>query len=185
MKKNLITESLTLLSSNSDKTKDSVISLDSIKKDLDILRSTVESRKILYVTPGSGEVRILRMDDINVSNLSDGRMMVWNSSEKKFKFVDVPTASNLGRPALVVTEDYTVTSDDYYIGVQTSSDQISIAIPDTFVNGKELIIKDESGTASLIPIRLVGTIDNDLAGAIISIDNGSLSLINRNGWRIV
>lgn len=183
--KDLVSESLTLLSTKPEiKQQIPSVSLDTLKIDIDNLKKVIESRKISHVTSGSGEVRILRMDDINISNLANGRMLVWDSNYRKFKFVDVPVASNLGRPTLIVTSNYIVTNDDYYIGVQSSNEQILITLPDTFVNGKEIIVKDESGNASLLPIKLIGTIDNDPSGAEIAINNGSISMINRNGWRI-
>lgn len=155
-----------------------------LQDDIAKLKRHVDSRPTT-VSSGSGEVKILRMDDIDVSNLSNGRMIVWNSEAKKFRFADVPVASNLGRPFNLVTNNYTVTSNDYYIGVQSTNTQISITVPNTFVDGKEFVIKDESSNASLLPIKLIGTIDNDSNGLTIAIDNGSVSLIYRNGWRVI
>lgn len=52
-------------------------------------------------------------------------------------------------------------------------------------NGRQLVIKDESGNASLNPITVLGNVDNDPNGFIIKINNGGIQLIYRNGWRII
>lgn len=93
---------------------------------------------------------------------------------------------NLDMPTTLVTGDYTITRRDYYIGVNCSTiANITLPNPSTIVNGREVIIKDESGHAQLTPIRVIGTVDNDPNGFEIRINNGSVTLIYRNGWRIV
>ena len=93
---------------------------------------------------------------------------------------------NLDMPTTVVTGDYTVTRRDYYVGVNCDVKcNITLPDPSTIVNGREVIIKDESGHAQLTPIKVIGTVDNDPNGFEIRINNGSVTLIYRNGWRIV
>ena len=93
---------------------------------------------------------------------------------------------NLDMPTILVTGDYTVTRRDYYVGVN-SAVKVNITLPptSTIVNGREIIIKDESGHAQLTPIKVIGTVDNDPNGFEIRINNGSVTLIYRDGWRIV
>lgn len=93
---------------------------------------------------------------------------------------------NLDMPTTIVTGDYTITRRDYYVGVNAST-KVNITLPDpsTIVNGREVIIKDESGHAQLTPIKVIGTVDNDPNGFEIRINNGSVTLIYRNGWRII
>ena len=161
-----------------------------LQNDFQTLKKYVESRPQVqpsggvFGSSGSGEVRILRMDDINISAIQDNRMLVWDTDQKKFRFIDVPVASNLGRPTLLVTTDYAPNGDDFYIGVH-SENIVTITLPDAVVNGKEYIIKDESGHAQSTPIKLVGTIDGDVNGVELRVNNGSISLIYRNGWRII
>lgn len=70
----------------------------------------------------------------------------------------------------------------YYIGVNYSGAvTINLHVGAT---GQHLIIKDESGNCASNPITLVGTIDNS-ANATLAINNGALSLIYSNGWRII
>lgn len=93
--------------------------------------------------------------------------------------------THLDHPTRVVGGNYTLGRFDYYVGVNHTT-ATYITLPMTGIpNGRKFIIKDESGKASLIPIHLVGTIDNDPNGATLRINNGALQLIYRNGWRVI
>lgn len=158
-----------------------------LQNDFQTLKKYVEARPPAgqsFGGGGSGEVRILRMDDINVSDIAENRMLVWNSTQKKFRFVDVPIESNLGKATLVTSVDYTPTVNDYYIGVN-SENIVTITLPNGVSNGREYIIKDESGNAQLVPIKILGNVDNDPDGVELRINNGSVTVIYRNGWRII
>jgi hypothetical protein len=61
----------------------------------------------------------------------------------------------------------------------------NITLPVTANTGRIISIKDESGQASINPITVSGTVDNDAGGFILQIDNGGVQLLYRNGWRII
>jgi hypothetical protein len=84
---------------------------------------------------------------------------------------------------LVTTATYTAVPGDYYIGVSRNG-PVTIYLPSSS-NGDIVIVKDESGACSSNPITLVGVVDNDLGGAVLETDNGTLQLIYREGWRII
>ena len=86
---------------------------------------------------------------------------------------------------LVSDSTYAVKRKDHYIGVNYAG-AVTITMP-TFdvVQGRIIIIKDESGHASTNPITVQGTIDNDAGGFILQMDNGGIQMIYRNGWRII
>jgi len=93
---------------------------------------------------------------------------------------------NLDMPAKLVTEDYYVQRKDYYVGVNCDV-KCNIYLPSDGNNlktGRVIVIKDESGHAQLTPIKIVGTIDNDPDGAELRINNGAVTLLYRDGWRI-
>jgi hypothetical protein len=92
--------------------------------------------------------------------------------------------SNIDRTVKTVTTDYTLTIRDWYVGVN-ASEIVTITLPTKVKNGKEFVVKDESGHAELTPIRIIGNIDNDVNGVEIRIDNGSVTLLYNNGWRII
>jgi hypothetical protein len=89
---------------------------------------------------------------------------------------------DLYRPTKLVTANYTATSKDYYIGVNSPTPVI-ITLPQVN-NGREMIIKDESGFANLVPITIIGNIDNETS-VEIRINNGAITLLYRDGWRII
>jgi len=94
-----------------------------------------------------------------------------------------PGADFVHNTTLITTATYTVLSTDYYIGVNRNG-PVAITL-NTPSDGKEIIIKDESGNCSVNKITLIGTVDNDVGGAILAINNGALHLVYRSGWRIV
>lgn len=93
---------------------------------------------------------------------------------------------NLDYPVKTITvSSYTVLRRDHYLGVNVGT-STTITLPLTGVKqGRNLIVKDESGRCSTNRITLSGTVDSDTSGAILAIDNGALHLIYNNGWRIV
>lgn len=85
---------------------------------------------------------------------------------------------------ILVTSDYTATSTDYYIGVDSPT-PCTITLPNNKKNGRHVVVKDESGECSINNITIVGnSIDNDTA-AIMGINNMTLQFVYRNGWRII
>lgn len=63
---------------------------------------------------------------------------------------------------------------------------VNITIPNSIASpGRRIIIKDESGRCSRFPIIVSGNVDNDPGGFILSVDNGAIQMIYRQGWRIV
>lgn len=92
---------------------------------------------------------------------------------------------NLDHPVKLVTSNYTITRNDYYIGINATS-SINITLPSAIgYPGRMVIIKDESGNCSNNPIVVNGTVDNDPGGFILQQDNGGIQMIYREGWRIV
>lgn len=94
------------------------------------------------------------------------------------------STANIDRPVKTVTSNYTPTTRDWYIGVN-HTDVVTITLPTNVTNGREYVIKDESGYAHLVPIRISGTIDNDPDGVEIRFRNGSITFLYNNGWRII
>jgi hypothetical protein len=91
---------------------------------------------------------------------------------------------NLDSETTFITTNYTVKSKDYYIGV-SSNTSIVVVLPTLTKPGRQLIIKDESGAASINTITVSGTVDNDTSGVVMAVNNEGLQLIYRSGWRII
>ena len=91
----------------------------------------------------------------------------------------------LDLPVRTVTQSVSINRNDYYIGVN-SNNQVTISLPLTGVYpGRTIVIKDEKGNAQVVPIKISGIIDNDPEGAELRINNGSLTFIYNNGWRVI
>ena len=140
--------------------------------------------KINNAGPGGGEVNLRWLDDIDRPTIYDMRYLRYNDSKKKFEFAEVNPHDVVYNTYLVTTPTYTVSGEDYYVGVNYAG-PTTITLPSTPSSGRKIIIKDESGNAETNPITVVGTVDNDTGGFIIQINNGAIQLIYRNGWRIV
>jgi hypothetical protein len=140
--------------------------------------------KINNAGPGGGEVNLRYLDDVDRASIYDMRYMRYNATSKKFEFAEVNPHDIVYTTKLVTTSTYTVTSDDYYVGVNYAG-ATTITLPTSPSSGRMIIVKDESGNAETNPITVAGTVDNDAGGFIIQINNGATQLIYRNGWRIV
>jgi hypothetical protein len=140
--------------------------------------------KISMTGPGSGEVNLRYLDDVDRPSIYDGRYLRYSDSKKKFEFAEVNPHDITYTTTLVTTPTYTVDDDDYYVGVNYAG-PTTITLPLTPTSGRMIIIKDESGNAETNPITVLGNVDNDAGGFIIQINNGAIQLIYRNGWRIV
>jgi len=140
--------------------------------------------RIAATGPGGGEVNLRYLDDIDRSSISTGKFLTYQPNTRLFTFEAVPAGQTVNATTAVTTGSYTISTQDYYIGVNTST-SVTISMPVSTTSGRTIIIKDESGRCSKNEITIAGTIDNDTSGAILAIDNGALHLIYRQGWRII
>jgi hypothetical protein len=140
--------------------------------------------KIAATGPGGGEVNLRYLDDVARETISDGRWLKYDGARKKFVFDEINPYEVVENTTEVTTSTYTVTSTDFYIGVNYAG-PVTITLPASANSGRMLIIKDEDGDAEINPITVLGTVDNDAGGFIIQINNGAIQMIYRNGWRIV
>ena len=99
-------------------------------------------------------------------------------------------AYTINSTTLVSGSSYSANISDYYIGVSYNG-VVTVNLPSSPVNGRVVVVKDESGHAgdTYNYITIAGASASDTidrgASAIINIDNASLQLIYRNGWRII
>jgi len=92
--------------------------VDSIKAEVKELRNILY--KVLAHGPGSGEVRVLKMDDVDTDDLADGRVLSYNSSSEKLKFVDQSGGGNTGYANTAGISTYAITA-----GIATNSTQLN------------------------------------------------------------
>lgn len=80
-----------------------------------------------------------------------------------------------------ISANYTINEDDHYLGL-AGGYTITLAFP---TDGRQVIIKDEAGTAGSSNITISGTIDG-VSGYTISTNYGSVRLIaDGTNWFII
>lgn len=140
--------------------------------------------RIAATGPGSGEVNLRWLDDVDRASITDGRYLRYDDATKKFVFDEINTQEVVYNTTYVTTPEYTVVPGDYYIGIDYAG-PVTVTLPVTSGSGRTIIIKDEDGDAENNPITVLGTVDNDPNGFVLAISNGAIQLIYRNGWRII
>ena len=140
--------------------------------------------RIAATGPGSGEVNLRWLDDVDRASITDGRYLKYDDATKKFVFDEINTQEVVYNTTYVTTPEYTVVPGDYYIGIDYAG-PVTVTLPVTSGSGRTIIIKDEDGDAENNPITVLGTVDNDPNGFVLAISNGAIQLIYRNGWRII
>jgi hypothetical protein len=140
-------------------------------------------------TPPSGMAVGSRWMDSN-----SGIEYTYVNDGDSYQWVQSAGASRIGTGATytrgVTASGYYLTDEDYYVGVNYSG-VATIVLQSDVENGRSVVIKDESGYAgyanryiTVSGAAVSGLIDNRNT-ATIKINNGSLQLIYRNGWRII
>jgi hypothetical protein len=131
---------------------------------------------------GTGAVRINDQDDFDQTSYAEGRYLRWKNGMFR---LDEIAAGDINNNTTVVTDDeYYVLDDDWYIGVNYPG-TVTIYLPVTADDGRNLVIKDESGNCANNPIIANGTVDNDAGGFNLQINNGAIHMVYRSGWRII
>lgn len=103
--------------------------------------------------------------------------------ETNLAYMDMPLT-------YVTSSSYTITPQDYYIGVNYAG-RVNITLPTPRKNGKLYIVKDERGEASKGNNRhiYIYPSGSDLIDGeeyvVLAYDFGSLTFVYRNGWRVV
>jgi hypothetical protein len=101
---------------------------------------------------------------------------------------DISTLSQ--QTVSVTSASYTAGRKDYYIGVNYAG-KVTVYLPASPAPGRSVIVKDESGNCGAGINRWITIRTNDglyidgKNAANLAIDWGSLTFVNRNGWRIV
>jgi len=89
-------------------------------------------------------------------------------------------------PVVLISNNYTASITDYFIGVNTSAASITVTLP-VVTTGTTYIVKDYTGNANTNPIAITAStsLDNS-TNALIDTPYGSISLLyNSIDWSIV
>ena len=156
-------------------------------KELDAIRKTLAEmmQKIATMSwggGGTGVVRIGATDDFDKTSYAEGRYLRWKDG--MFRLDELTSGDVQNNTTLVEEDEYFVLDEDWYIGVNYAG-TVTIHLPVTATNGRNLVIKDESGNCASNPIIATGTVDNDAGGFNLQINNGAIHMVYRSGWRII
>ena len=150
---------------------------------LQFIKKTEKSKEVSesLVNPSTKEIQELKnlvwqlMRDVHLHG---------GGGEVNLAYMDLPITS-------VTSSSYTVTTNDYYIGVNYAG-AVTITLPRSDREGKVFIVKDELGEASKGTNRYITILPSgtDLIDgrdrAILAFDYGSLTFIWKdNSWRVV
>lgn len=108
----------------------------------------------LEILPRSGKVIIPQLNLTNVPQGSSSNFLSIDSNGDVMISPAVQSGIEV-RNRVVVTADYTVTTNDYFIGIQTSQN-LTVTLPDASIlfNGQIFVIKDELETADQFTITI-------------------------------
>lgn len=163
--------------------------LDDLQNHYKLFISRIQQQ--LSTLGGGGETRLEFLDDVDRNSVK---------VNNKFLRYDAPTGKWIGAYAgqapfissttYVTSSSYTITENDYYIGVNYAG-AVTITLPSVSIEGTTYIVKDELGQASKGTNRYITILPSgsDLIDgrdrAILAFDYGSLTFVYRNGWRVV
>jgi hypothetical protein len=137
---------------------------------------------------GTGVVRIFDTDDYDKSSGTDERkFMTFRNGMFQMDFVN--PREIISNTAYVTSNSYSVTDNDYYIGVNYNG-KANVFLPTGVETGRKFVVKDESGKCSqplkFIDVRPTGSDTIEGTDFVrLAIDYGSLTFIYRNGWRVI
>lgn len=163
--------------------------LDDLQKHYKLFLSRIQQQ--LSTLGGGGETRLEFLDDVNRNSVKvDHKFLRYDAPTKKWIGAYAGQAPFISSTTYVTSSSYTITENDYYIGVNYAG-AVTITLPTVSIEGTTYIVKDELGQASKGRNRYITILPSgsDLIDgrdrAILAFDYGSLTFVYRNGWRVV
>jgi len=167
------------------------------KEEIKIIKEEVITEGLLNIPPEEKtpdpltplNQNFVTLDDLNrhynlfLSRIQQQLSTLGGGGETNLAYMDMPVT-------YVTSSSYTITSRDYYIGVNYAG-AVTITLPTPRKNGKVYIVKDELGEASKGTNRYITILPSgsdlidDEDRVILAYDFGSLTFVYRNGWRVV
>ena len=163
--------------------------LDDLQKHYKLFLSRIQQQ--LSTLGGGGETRLEFLDDVNRNSVkSDHKFLRYDAPSQKWIGAYAGEAPFISSTTYVTSASYTITENDYYIGVNYAG-AVTITLPTTVIQGTTYIVKDELGEASKGTNRYITILpsgSDKIDGqdrAILAYNFGSLTFVYRNGWRVV
>lgn len=109
----------------------------------------------LEILPQSGKVII---PQLNLTNLQQGAANSFLSIDSNGNVILAPAVQSgiEVRNRIVVTSDYSMATDDYFVGLQATQN-LTVTLPDasTLLNGQIFVIKDEAENADIYSLNVI------------------------------
>jgi hypothetical protein len=163
--------------------------LDDLQNHYRLFISRIQQQ--LSTIGGGGETRLEFLDDVNRNSVKvDHKFLRYDATTEKWIGAYAGEAPFITTTTYVTSSSYTITENDYYIGVNYAG-AVTITLPSGVIEGTTYIVKDELGQASKGTNRYITILPSgsDLIDgrdrAILAFDYGSLTFVYRNGWRVV
>ena len=163
--------------------------LEDLQKHYKLFLSRIQQQ--LSTVGGGGETRLEFLDDVNRDSVKvDNKFLRYDAPSKEWIGAYAGEAPFISSTIYITSSSYTITEDDYYIGVNYAG-ATTITLPSGVIEGTTYIVKDELGEASKGTNRYITILPSgsDLIDgrdrAILAFDYGSLTFVYRNGWRVV
>lgn len=165
------------------------VTLEELNKHYKLFLNRIQQQ--LSTLGGGGETRLEFLDDVNRNSVKqDHKFLRYDAPSKKWIGAYAGEAPFISSTTYVTTSSYTITENDYYIGVNYAG-AVTVTLPTGVIEGTTYIVKDELGQASKGTNRYITILPSgsDLIDgrdrAILAFDYGSLTFVYRNGWRVV
>ena len=156
---------------NSDDT-----NLDKLKTEIKQVRDILY--KVLAHGPGSGEVRVLRMDDVDITDLGDEKVLSYDASSEKLKFVEQSGGSGVStenvRTGILDVAGIATFRNDTLVGtgITLSPDGEEGAFTVVDDDGEEMLyLFEEKDDATRFAIQLEATEEDDVSVDVVEVDD--------------
>ena len=153
------TEIITKLEDVKDKT---------INENVDPISARIEKlekhiQKIAIAGPGSGEVRILNMDDVDTTDLANNKILKYNSSTSKFVFADASGASSVTASRALVSDGTGATAaSDVTASELSLLDGGTSATSTSVADGDRVILNDNGTMVQVAVTDLAAYFDDEI-----------------------
>ena len=120
-------------------------------------------QKIALAGPGSGEVRVLNMDDVDTTDLANNKILKYNSSTGKFVFADASGASSVtASRALVSDGTGTTAASDVTASELSLLDGGTSATSTSVADGDRVILNDNGTMVQVAVTDLAAYFDDEI-----------------------
>ena len=139
-----------------------------ITEEIDPISARIEKlekhiQQIALAGPGSGEVRVLNMDDVDTTDLANNKILKYNSSTGKFVFADASGASSVTASRALVSDGTGATAaSDVTASELSLLDGGTSATSTSVADGDRVILNDNGTMVQVAVTDLAAYFDDEI-----------------------